>query len=195
MSVHLIDTWYSECLQYFPSQLKLRQWYGNKHSIRDLSRQKILIGPANRSLTQYLNDLHPCDPETAGILILTSYTTWQQRSLNQTKNSGDPDESDQGRGKDKEGADHETRGDEATEDEADDNNETEDEEEDPCINYISTFTGRFGRIVCDEAHCMKNYLTRTAISVKKLQCRVSWLITATPMINKMADLYYYDLEY
>lgn len=181
----LIDTWYSEWLQYFSSQLTLRQWYGSKHSIRDLSRQKVLIGARNEALLQYLDELEPRNPHTARVVILTSFSTWQQRSLKKNKAA---EESDPGKGEEEAGAEEDNGAEEDTG--VDINNEGK-EEADLCDDYTSIFSGRFARIVCDEAHYIKNHQTRTAISVKKLQCRVSWLITATPMINKMADLYGY----
>ena len=63
----LIDTWYSEWQRYFPSQLILRQWYSNKHSVRNLSRRKMLLGARKEALLKYLDELDPSDPKTASV--------------------------------------------------------------------------------------------------------------------------------
>ena len=148
----LIDTWYMECSKYFASVLTLCQWYGSKSSIRNLSHQKILLGSTKRALVEFLDTLDSGDPKTAGVLILTSYSTWHSRSLIESK-VGVKDE--KGKGKARADYDVPDDGDSGDEDivENDNAENTEDEEEISLLEYASFFTGRFDRVNCDEAYC------------------------------------------
>ena len=45
------------------------------------------------------------------------------------------------------------------------------------------------RIICDEAHHLRNRRTKIAQSVMKLDCQIKWLVTGTPIQNRINDLY------
>jgi len=45
------------------------------------------------------------------------------------------------------------------------------------------------RIICDEAHHLRNRRTKIAQSVMNLDCQIKWLITGTPIQNRINDLY------
>lgn len=48
---------------------------------------------------------------------------------------------------------------------------------------------RWTRIICDEAHHLRNRRTKIAQSVMNLDCQIKWLITGTPIQNRINDLY------
>jgi transcription termination factor 2 len=47
------------------------------------------------------------------------------------------------------------------------------------------------RVVCDEAHNVKNHVSATAKGACHLAARSRWCLTGTPIHNKLADLYSY----
>lgn len=48
---------------------------------------------------------------------------------------------------------------------------------------------KWGRIICDEAHHLRNRRTKVAKVVGSLQTKVMWLITGTPIQNHINDLF------
>ena len=48
---------------------------------------------------------------------------------------------------------------------------------------------KWTRIICDEAHHLRNRRTKIAQSVMKLDCQIKWLVTGTPIQNRINDLY------
>ncbi|KAJ6110478.1 hypothetical protein N7486_002713 [Penicillium sp. IBT 16267x] len=57
------------------------------------------------------------------------------------------------------------------------------------INYISRLKNfKFGRIICDEAHRVKNILSKQHQSISLLEYDKIWFLTATPMSNSFTDL-------
>jgi hypothetical protein len=48
-------------------------------------------------------------------------------------------------------------------------------------------TGKIGRVVCDEAHYVKNPRTRAAECIRQLYPEHKWFLTATPMLNRVSD--------
>ena len=48
---------------------------------------------------------------------------------------------------------------------------------------------KWTRIICDEAHHLRNRRTKISQSVLKLDCQIKWLITGTPIQNRINDLY------
>ena len=54
---------------------------------------------------------------------------------------------------------------------------------------MSRCSDLFERVVCDEAHRLRSPKTKTSLSVSRTKVPHLVLLTATPMINKPADLY------
>lgn len=48
---------------------------------------------------------------------------------------------------------------------------------------------KWGRIICDEAHHLRNRRTKVAKIVGSLQTKIMWLITGTPIQNHINDLF------
>lgn len=55
------------------------------------------------------------------------------------------------------------------------------------VKVKSIVEGFFRRVVCDEAHSIKNITTRSSLAVQALRCNTHILLTATPMINSSSD--------
>lgn len=60
--------------------------------------------------------------------------------------------------------------------------------EDATTVYTSLFAGLFQRVICDEGHKLKNCRTKNSIAIDKLYCPNRWIVTATPMINRVTDM-------
>lgn len=50
---------------------------------------------------------------------------------------------------------------------------------------------RFLRVVLDEAHHIKNYLSKTSIAIRALRGEFKWCITGTPILNYIEELFPY----
>ena len=48
---------------------------------------------------------------------------------------------------------------------------------------------KWDRIIFDEAHHLRNTNTRAYICASKLNCNILWLVTGTPIQNKLQDMY------
>lgn len=55
----------------------------------------------------------------------------------------------------------------------------------------SLFADTFTRIILDEAHYIRNWNASVFKAAIKLQSRFKWIVTATPIFNKMDDMYAY----
>lgn len=65
---------------------------------------------------------------------------------------------------------------------------------DPRVTYHNPLQGRFKRMILDEGHKAKNPRTKTAHAAKLVEPDHTIIVTATPMINRIADLIgYLDL--
>lgn len=55
----------------------------------------------------------------------------------------------------------------------------------------SLFNDKFSRIILDEAHYIRNWNRKIFKSVIQLQSTVKWIVTATPIFNRVDDIYSY----
>jgi SWI/SNF-related matrix-associated actin-dependent regulator of chromatin subfamily A3 len=51
------------------------------------------------------------------------------------------------------------------------------------------FSMNWARVVLDEGHQIRNYSTRAAVSATNLLARCRWVLTGTPIVNSIKDLY------
>lgn len=54
--------------------------------------------------------------------------------------------------------------------------------------YDSRMSHMFKRVICDEAHAIKNTRTKANRSILTLYAPVCWMMSATPMLNRSDDL-------
>lgn len=54
---------------------------------------------------------------------------------------------------------------------------------------IGLFSVEFFRIVVDEGHNIRNRTTKTAKSVHELELRRKWILTGTPVVNRLDDIF------
>jgi len=59
---------------------------------------------------------------------------------------------------------------------------------DKLLSNISILTGDWGRIVCDEAHILRNRKGRRYIELRALERKHTWLLTGTPIVNNKKEL-------
>ncbi|CAI5756805.1 unnamed protein product [Candida verbasci] len=54
---------------------------------------------------------------------------------------------------------------------------------------IGLYSVKFFRIILDEGHNIRNRSTKTAKSIYELQSSCKWILTGTPIVNRLDDLY------
>ena len=54
--------------------------------------------------------------------------------------------------------------------------------------YTSKLAGYFKRVINDEGHKLKNCRTQISKAISKLLCSELWIVTATPMMNRVSDM-------
>jgi SNF2 family DNA or RNA helicase len=59
---------------------------------------------------------------------------------------------------------------------------------DKLISNPLLFTGSYNRVICDEAHYLRNCRTKKAKYVSALKREITWCLTGTPLVNGLADL-------
>ena len=59
---------------------------------------------------------------------------------------------------------------------------------DKLVGNGDAFEMRFNRIICDEAHVLRSYMSKKTTAVRKLQCDRYWFLTGTPIVNGGSDL-------
>jgi transcription termination factor 2 len=52
----------------------------------------------------------------------------------------------------------------------------------------ATFASHYDRIICDEAHILRNYKSKKYQALQKFYRRFTWCITGTPIVNGIQDL-------
>ena len=59
---------------------------------------------------------------------------------------------------------------------------------DKLIGYKYLFNYKWNRIICDEAHIIRNYESKKYLELKALSYKCIWFLTGTPVVNKVEDL-------
>lgn len=62
-------------------------------------------------------------------------------------------------------------------------------DEDGFLPKVGLFSVEFFRVVLDEGHNIRNRNTKTAKSVHELEARRRWILTGTPVINRLDDIF------
>ncbi|KAI0096179.1 hypothetical protein F4776DRAFT_669584 [Hypoxylon sp. NC0597] len=81
---NVISTTFAECVASFPGRLLPKVYYGDSHEYSaQPSVQQAMIGP--QDLQKFFASLRPDDPNTAKVLIITSYVTFKRRATTSIK--------------------------------------------------------------------------------------------------------------
>lgn len=59
---------------------------------------------------------------------------------------------------------------------------------DKLLSSPYAFAARYGRIICDEAHTLRNCKGKKFIKLRELHADAFWCLTGTPIVNSLADL-------
>jgi SNF2 family DNA or RNA helicase len=59
---------------------------------------------------------------------------------------------------------------------------------DKLVHEREAFDMEFGRIICDEAHTVRNYGSKKYKALKSLRTLCYWFLTGTPIVNKKRDV-------
>ncbi|RCK54666.1 DNA repair protein RAD5 [Candida viswanathii] len=57
------------------------------------------------------------------------------------------------------------------------------------LPHVGLYSVKFFRIILDEGHNIRNRITKTAKSVYELELSRRWVLTGTPIVNRLDDLY------
>ena len=173
----------------FPN-FKVYYYLGSRSHLKGSSH---LFDAAHRTLPNDVHELRrkvksldPYDPQTGRTLFLTTYGAWHNRTLDKDSKYETPTKPKSKASKGKSKVPEETLDEDLDpEEESDEEEMTESE----AMKYISRAEGLFYRVICDEAHKLRSPKTKTSLAILKLGKIVRYLLSATPMINKPADLY------
>lgn len=135
--------------------------------------QKMTLLSSTASLTQELivefNSLDLEDPETANIVVLTSYTTWRRRMFCEPANLAV------------------RRGVSSSEDPVVRLDiATKKDSKEYMLGWPEK--SKFQRIILDEGHKVKDSRTNLHKSIAGINRVSTWIVSATPMINRASDL-------
>lgn len=59
---------------------------------------------------------------------------------------------------------------------------------DKLTSHMSFFKESWDRIICDEAHILRNNESKKYLELRKLSYKSIWLLTGTPIVNRIEDL-------
>ncbi|THV44125.1 hypothetical protein BGAL_0727g00020 [Botrytis galanthina] len=173
----VIDVWFADFMKFFSKALICRIFYGRPGNL-DPQRAKCFVGTHIKDLEKELEALDVTNPDTSRTFYLTSYTTFAKRAMRIKKAYR--------KGRDIDGEINYMSDENEIDDLRDENEEMDDQ---LLKKYELGFShyGKFGRIVPDEAHIIKNPCTLTADVIYKCQIKRIVEPSATPMINHIRD--------
>lgn len=169
VSTNAVSLWKDELCQHFPV-LEPRFWFGHEGQGDHYTKTRTL-GNSVGSLEKYLLGL-PDTPSTLLRVVTSTYRTFSTRVV-RTINS------DKGKAAESK---------KSAEAGADGPPEDEDAQAEVGVDYEMLCTGLFGCVVADEAQRLKHTKTHAHISVRDLAAPYINFLTATPTMNKPADL-------
>ncbi|KAI9640762.1 hypothetical protein NHQ30_011071 [Ciborinia camelliae] len=162
----VVDVWYSDWKKFFSQSLICKMFYG-KGDTSDPDRDACVIpGTTAEDLDKFLEDCRDDDPKTSRTFILTSYTTWVYRCL--TKKKVQPEDPTELNGEVFDALDEEGKLEE--------------------FRLAIKNKHKIGRVVCDEAHLIKNPKTFAADSILRIKAEFFLGVSATPLINRITDM-------
>lgn len=58
---------------------------------------------------------------------------------------------------------------------------------DKLVTESAQFTQTFHRLICDEAHILRNDESKKYLALKTIHCQTKWFLTGTPIVNRLHD--------
>ncbi|TGO10789.1 hypothetical protein BTUL_0125g00020 [Botrytis tulipae] len=192
INVHIKD------IERFEGKLNVKIFWGNGKGIPPNWTSNVLSDL--NQLEDFVEKLDPKNPETAKVVILSTYSTWARRTTliqewykgEYKRDLSQEEVSDMKKAnkvqvsitEDMEDIDPETQ---AYRDTLDGfQNQIR---EGYTFKMVSQFKDKFLRAILDEGHLAKNPETITHQSVSNLNAPHNWIMSATPLINSVSDLY------
>ncbi|KAF9893927.1 hypothetical protein FE257_008898 [Aspergillus nanangensis] len=163
----VVDTWASEILDRFGDAFNLIIFHG-KESQTKSAKLKTLIVENLTTLQIRLSKLDNKNIRTARTIVLSSYSTWAERSTELVEDPI-PTADNQNHATEIDRLGHEARTKKPK-------------------TYRTTVADSFSRVILDEGQCVKTITTRRHQSVSQLQARHYWIVSAAPMMNRVIDI-------
>ena len=148
----------------------MMKYYYSSKTAANLWDKDMTLGTCITNLVQYVDSL-PDNPSTLRVIVLSSYSTWQNRSLYWDTDLHIPTRKKPHSKHDDFGSDHEE-------------NLTNNQ-----LQILHSFVPSiFKRVCTDEAQKLKGHRTWAFTAVQLLNADIVNLMTATPMLNRLTDL-------
>lgn len=158
---HTLSVWYREARN-FGTDIRVIILYNSK-AFTDADQRKATVDKLE-DLQDLLGSLDPEDLQTARTVVISSYSTWGRRVTGSREVEADERQENAAGVSEEEPIDGKCK-----------------------REYFSHLAGRFARVICDEAHVVKNMTTQIHQGVKALGAPRRWFLTGTPIPNKMVD--------
>ncbi|HEY0206645.1 MAG TPA: SNF2-related protein [Acetobacteraceae bacterium] len=183
-----IPVWIREITEHYPS-ITLLIYVGDKKKARPVDKARTQA-PSIQALLETMDKLPQHDPATARTVVLSTYATWNIRSLyfeEDARNDAGERVTVKKPGKDLPKGDKGPKRKRPSDDEGDEEDEAVLDEADR-DRLLSYGFERFDRLVCDETHRLKSVGTLSWHAADRLGVARLLLLSATPMINRPIDL-------
>lgn len=139
---HTVSIWFQEAKS-FGTGLQVIILYSSSKAVSDIDQRRATVDTLD-DLRRCLGSLNLADPQVARTVVISSYATWSRKVTAFRLVGGDDEQ---------ENAIDEVKGEEATGQKGK-------------RQYFSHLAGHFSRIICDEAHVLKNIATQTHQGIK-----------------------------
>jgi SNF2 family DNA or RNA helicase len=183
----VIGVWAAEIETWFSKSFRLLISHGSKAEVKNPLRRDKVVSGGRDGLIKALDRLDERDGSTVNTIVLSSYTTHAVRFLHWLDEDGKIHYPSRG------GARNAAIRPVDLDADNDDEMDIGDDEGGRVIpgaetkEFRSLLHNRFGRVICDEAHIIKNPNTDNHIAVKTLGAVVKFFLSATPASNSLVD--------
>lgn len=195
----MVSTWASQLVKSFSLEMPFFIFYGWRSQTSD-AVQKSRTLESLEELNSKLDSLDPSDPTTSRTVIISSYSTWAERTLTVVNTIAQPkgrelkqhakgyeqyednEERKRRKGKRKTAA----KAIESLTDMQDEERNSSRQNQQPLI-YTSLMASRFARVINDEAQTIKAIRTRDNKASALVKPDANWFLSVTYMFNRVLD--------